>query len=104
MGSWERDTGALSALTDRAENRKRKIFPFFFSQPILLSFEEASIGFSNSIWFTNTNSTHTYLCLLSAALRQGIRSRRQEYWFSVRKRLLLKGISHDSPKPFSLTA
>ncbi len=43
-----------------------------------------------SICSSNTNSTHTYLCLLSAALRQGIRSRRQEYWFSARKRLLLK--------------
>ena len=30
LGSWERDTGAPSALTDRAENRKRKIFPFSF--------------------------------------------------------------------------
>ncbi len=30
MGSWERDTGAPSALTDRTENRKRKIFSFSF--------------------------------------------------------------------------
>ena len=46
------------------------------------------MGFSHSICFSNTNSTHTYLCLLSAALRQGIRSRREEYWFSGRKRFL----------------
>ncbi len=30
MGSWECDTGAPSALTDRAENRKRKMFPLSF--------------------------------------------------------------------------
>ncbi len=30
LGSWERDTGAPSALTDRVENRKRKTFPFSF--------------------------------------------------------------------------
>ena len=68
-----------------------------FCYPVL---QQAMRVLSHSIWFTNTNSTHTYLCLLSAALRQGIRSRRQEYWFSARKRLRLKGISHNSSNPF----
>ncbi len=37
LGSWERDTGALSALTDRAENAKRKKhFLFLFSTDFVI--------------------------------------------------------------------
>ena len=47
---------------------------------ILMRQQQTNGGLSPSICSSNTNSTHTYLCLLSAALRQGTRSRRQEYW------------------------
>ncbi len=40
LGSWERDTGAPSALTDRVEKRKRKHFSF----SILLRFKELIFG------------------------------------------------------------
>jgi hypothetical protein len=43
--------------------RKKKNISFFFSQPILLSMDLANKGFPHSIWFTNTNSTYTYLRL-----------------------------------------
>ena len=42
LGSWELDTDKLSALMDRAENGKEKIFFFLSPQPLLLSWFTAS--------------------------------------------------------------
>ena len=47
-------------------NGGKKKNSFFLSQPILLSWELTSMGFSHAIRFTDTHSTYTYLrlCLL----------------------------------------
>ena len=84
--------------------QKRKIkYSFFF--PTFSSLENKSWEFSHSIWFSNTNSTYTYLRLMSTVTRQGTGPPRQEYWISVRKTssIELEGISHNKSEAFSLT-
>jgi hypothetical protein len=71
MGSWDRDTGALSPLMDRAENGKRKTFPFSFLNRFCYPLQEASMGFSHSI--------------VSIAPRQGTCPHHQEYWLLDKK-------------------
>jgi len=83
------------------ENRKKKILSFFPSQPFS-DIGSAKNGVPQSICFSNTNSTHTHLCLFAVS-RQGTHPHCQEFWFSTRKthkRFLLKGISFTNQKSF----
>ena len=96
---WTKYDWKIPCLLDSMDNKigweKKKIFSLSFFQPFLLSFYSKH-GSSSLVFVLLKVLMYTDLCFLSAALRQGIHSRRQEYWFSARKRLLLKGISHDS--------
>ena len=68
LGSWKRDIGAAAPMSlprgCTKTEKKRQIF--LFSKPTVSWGSANEWEFLPSICFSNTNSTHTYLCLLFA--------------------------------------
>ena len=86
LGRWERDTGALSALTDRAENRKEKTFSFSFLNRFCYPFYSKRWGFSLIVFGLQKYKQYLYvLALVSIAPRQGTCPHHQAYWLSAKK-------------------
>ena len=84
LGSWERDTGTVSVLTDRAENGKRKTFPFSFLTRFCYPFSKHAWDFP--IVFVHKYQQYLYvLALVSIAPRQGTCPHHQAYWHLAKK-------------------
>ncbi len=92
---------ALNGVSWGKQKRKKK-FTFFFPT-VFLSEQYKQMELSRSICFSNTNSTYTYLCLLSAVPSQGTCIHCQEYGSDLGKRLSSNGNCLSSKNPFSLT-
>jgi hypothetical protein len=75
----------LGSVTEKKKKGKKEKTSFFlFNRFVILDETTQTNGvFCPSIFFSNTNSTHTYLCLWSPVPRQGTHSHCQKYWFST---------------------